>query len=602
MPLSNQELRNPGSRTRSSGGIIPRAIYSGTILMQRIADSVLRLSSIQARSLRLVASVAAIVLLGLPVRAQAPATQPVVEPEIEARLGALSRPDGRVVAGEHIAAHDFLPKLYAALGGKLAWSRPESVKALASAVAQSWEDGLSPADFHADYVNAQAGSLSGNAADRDLVLSDALIRLLYQLYFGKVDPNGLDPNWNFGRPALSEDPAQTIAGALATGDIAALIVRARVQHPLYIELKARLQQYTNFDVSGGWGSVPTGPAVKPGQKDPRIAALRSRLKLTGEFTGQAAGEEELLDDVLVASLKSFQEEHGLEPDGVLGGETVKALNVPAHDRVDQIRVNLERGRWLLRDLQPDMVIVNVAGTYLHLFFKGEKVWSTRVIVGKPYTKTPIFTETMKTVVFNPDWTVPRSIVVNEIVPKAAADPGYLAANAYYLTDSAGRPVGPIDWSAYTGASFPYRVVQRPGPKNALGLVKFLFPNKYSVYLHDTPGRQLFAKAGRNFSHGCIRVEDPMKLAELILGNRLGWDRAKVDAAVATGKMQSVALTSPLPVLLLYWTVDPSPVGGTAFYKDVYGRDARLLKALDAGFRPASNVARAGPAVAKPKTQ
>ena len=235
-------------------------------------------------------------------------------------------------------------------------------------------------------------------------------------------------------------------------------------------------------------------------------------------------------------------------------------------------------------MAPEAVIVNVAGFYLHVFLKGEKVWTTRVIVGQSYTKTPIFTETMKTVVLNPDWTVPQSIVRNEVFPKASANPGYLAAGNYYLADGSGKAVGDVDFAAYTAASFPYRVVQKPGPKNALGLVKFLFPNKYSVYLHDTPSRQLFDKSGRTFSHGCIRVEDPLKLAEIILGDRLGWTRAKIDAAVATGKQQWIKLPNPLPVLILYWTVDPSPIGGASFHRDIYGRDARLIKALNAPFK------------------
>lgn len=526
-------------------------------------------------------------LLAIPWTTVASAQSSAIETSLQARLSGLSTPAGQMVGGRHIAATEFLPKLYGALGNKLAWSRPEMVSALAEAVARSWEDGLLPADFHADFVKAQAGGTGGaiEPVDRDIVLSDALVRLLYQLFFGKVSPNGIDPNWNFARPVLSDDPVTIIATALSAGQVNPLVERARVDHPLYVELRSLMQEYTNYDVQGGWGTVPAGPILKPGQKDARVSALRARLSVTGEYHGQASGDADVLDDALVSALKDFQVSHGIEPDGVLGAATLAALNVTARERTEQIRINLERGRWLLRTLSPEMVIVNVAGTYLHLFLRGEKVWSTRVIVGQPFTKTPIFTETMKTIVFNPDWTVPRSIVKNEIFAKAAADPGYLAAHNYYLKDSAGRQVAGVDWGAYTAASFPYGVVQRPGPKNALGLVKFLFPNKYSVYLHDTPGRQLFAKAGRNFSHGCIRVEDPLKLAELILADRLGWDRAKIDAAVASNKQQGIALPVPLPVLILYWTVDPSPVGGAAFYKDVYGRDARLLKALNAEFKP-----------------
>ncbi len=510
-----------------------------------------------------------------------------VTAELRARLTALADPKSRVIGGKKIAAPEFLPKLYAALGYKLAWSDSAMVAVLSEAVARSWEDGLVPSDFHADYVKAQAapGTPAANPVDRDLLLSDALTRLLYQLYFGKVKPNGVDPNWNYARPMLAEDPANVIAAALQAKDVNALIEKARLQHPLYTELKALMQQYTQYQLSGGWPQIAAGPTLKPGQTDARVATVRARLLVTGEYETVADEKADVFDEALSAGVKRFQMSHGIEADGILGPGTVAALNVTAAERTDQIRVNLERARWLLRTTQPDMVVVNVAGYYLHLFLKGEKVWSTRVIVGQSYNKTPIFTEAMKTVVFNPDWTVPRSIVRNEIFNKASVNPGYLAANNYYLTDGSGRPVGDVDFNQYTKETFPYGVVQRPGMRNALGLVKFLFPNKHSVYLHDTPGRQLFDKADRTFSHGCIRVEDPLKLAELILGDRLSWDRKKIDATVATGKLQGIALHVPLPVLLLYWTVDPSPVGGTYFYRDVYGRDARLLKALDAEFQP-----------------
>jgi murein L,D-transpeptidase YcbB/YkuD len=507
------------------------------------------------------------------------------EAALKARLEKLAQPDGRKIGSADIAGYEFLPKLYATLNYRPVWT-PAMAAALSHAIARSWEDGLVPADFHAEYVKAALGNkAAGDAADRDVILSDAFVRLLYQLYFGKVAPNGLDANWNFARPVLTEDPVVPIAAALQSGNIAGLIDTVSLKHPLYIELKALLQQYTDYEARGGWPTVPDGPALKPGQSDPRISVLRNRLAVTGEWQKLAeTGAPDLYDPALVDAVKGFQALHGLEPDGVLGTGTLAVLNVPVSARIAQIRANLERGRWLLRTMGPEAVIVNVAGFYLHVFLKGEKVWTTRAIVGQSYTKTPIFTEPMRTVVINPDWTVPQSIARNEVFPKAQANPGYLAAGNYEVIDSSGKPVS-VDLAQYTAATFPYRFRQKPGDKNALGLVKFLFPNKYSVYLHDTPSRQLFAKAGRTFSHGCIRVEDPLKLASIILGDRLGWPRSKIDSIVAAGKMQSIALPKPLPVLVLYWTVDPAPENGTAFYSDIYGRDARLIKALDAPFNP-----------------
>ncbi len=540
-----------------------------------------------AASLRAARSITlALACLGTLYPLSSRAQETAANPQLKDRIEALSQPGNRTVDGNAIASHTFLPKLYAALGYDLAWTNPEAVAALSQMIARSWEDGLISSDFHANYVNAAAGGAdpASNVIDRDIVLSDALIRLLYQLYFGKVSPNGVDPNWNFARPVAGEDSAQVIASSLKSGQIKDLVDKIRLNHPLYTELKALLQQYTQYDVAGGWPEIAAGPVLKPGQTDPRVPSLRERLRITGEYQGGSVTNPELYDDAIVAAIETFQAASALEPDGVLGPATLSELNVTPAQRVEQIRVNMERARWILRTLGPDMVVVNVAGFYLHVFLKGEKVWTTRVIVGQSYTKTPVFTELMKTVVLNPDWTVPRSIIRNEIFPKAAANPGYLAANNYYLADTSGRRVGNVDYSQWTASTFPYRVVQKPGPRNALGLVKFLFPNSYSVYLHDTPNRQLFAKAGRTFSHGCIRVEDPLKLAEIILSDQLGWERAKIDAAVATGKLQSIALPKPLPVLILYWTIDPSPVGGAFFHRDIYGRDARLLKALNAPFQ------------------
>lgn len=536
-------------------------------------------------------TIAMALCLGSPVWAEPPpASQVDVPPEFRVLLEGLGKPEGRSILGAQIAGTEFLPKLYAALGYQLAWSNPTNVAALKEGVKRSWEDGLAPADFHDKLVADFAAPATPNtgAVQVDIVLSDALVRLLYQLFFGKVSPNGLDANWNFARPVLSDDPVKIIATAIMEGNVAGLIEKAKLDHPFYKSLKGTLQAYTQYEVSGGWPELPPGPAVKPGAADTRITVLRRRLAITGEYQDDGGVTSDVLDEKLSEALRRFQRDHGLEAAGALGPQTQAALNVSVQQRIEQIRVNLERARWILRSIGDEMVLVNIAGYYLRVVLHGKIVWSTRVIVGQTYHKTPIFTEAMKYVVFNPDWTVPRSIVRNETFAKASANPGYLAANNYVLTSASGT-VDPatIDWSQLTAATFPYGVVQRPGPKNALGLVKFLFPNKYSVYLHDTPGRGLFVKAGRTFSHGCIRVEDPLKLAEIILADRLGWDRGKIDGIVAAGTLTQVNLPKPLPVLLLYWTVDPQLDGTAHFYQDIYGRDARLLKALNSEFAPAA---------------
>ena len=363
--------------------------------------------------------------LCLAVRAEAQAPDLAgAPPELAARLAGLSKADGRTIAGARIAGFEFLPRLYQSLGYQLAWSNPTNVAALKEAIKRSWEDGLSPSDFHQELVEAFAAHAPGDvgSVDRDIVLSDALVRLLYQLYFGKVSPNGVDANWNLARPMLSEDPAKIISTAIAKGEVAHLVEQTKLVHPLYVSLKAMLQAYTQYEVAGGWPTLPAGPAVKPGATDPRIPLLRKRLAVTGEYQDDGSAPTDTLDEKLAEALRRFQKAHGLEAAGTFGIQTQAALNVSVQQRIEQIRVNLERARWVLRTVGDEMVVVNIAGYYLRVVLGGKPVWGTRVIVGKTYHKTPIFTEPMKHVVFNPDWTVPRSIVRNEIFPKGECRP------------------------------------------------------------------------------------------------------------------------------------------------------------------------------------
>ena len=508
---------------------------------------------------------------------------------IERSIQELITSKDRAIGGVRIAGTEFIERFYRYRKFRPAWSNDALRAELRRLVALSWLEGLNPADFHAQLIRQSpkdpAPQSKRNVAEQDIVQTDALIRLLYQLYFGKVSPIGLDPNWNFSRKLPVADPVSAISQALDDGKLAQLVDTVRIKHPFYSELKAALQAFTEYDVQGGWPQIPAGEVLKPGMADKRLSVLRQRLTITGEYAPETPAEADVYDVPLADAVKKFQERHGLDVDGVIGATTLAALNVKAADRVAQIKANLERARWVLRTVveQKDLVLVNIAGFYLRLFIDGKSVWRTGVITGRPYHKTPVFTEDISYVVINPDWTVPRSIIRNEIFPKAKSDPAYLGRNNYKLVGSSGAAISPlsIDWTAMTARSFPYGVVQQPGENNALGLVKFIFPNPHNVYLHDTPSRQLFTKTGRAFSHGCIRVEDPMKLAELILGNRLGWQRAQIDAAVASKKLRRVDLPKKFPVAILYWTVDPMGGGQAKFYNDVYGRDARLIAALKA---------------------
>jgi murein L,D-transpeptidase YcbB/YkuD len=416
--------------------------------------------------------------------------------------------------------------------------------------------------------------------DRDLLMSDALARLLYHLIFGKVDPSDLDPQWNFTRSVHRGEPVEFLQQILASGAIRAAIEREKPDHEMYLRLKAELARQRALEARGGWDAIPSGPKLEPGKRDARVVALRARLLASGDLAEAGGGDPQLFDPSLEAALRGFQARNGLEADGVVGPGTLAELNVPIGERIAQIRLNLERGRWLLNDLAPTFVVVNVAGFQLFFLRDHKLVWSTRVQVGKPFRQTPIFRSDLEYLVLNPTWTVPPGILTNDVIPAQRKDPGYLASKHIEVIDRAGRIVPPdsVDWSR--GArGFPYTLRQEPGPWNSLGRIKFMFPNAYSVYLHDTPSKNLFGKSERASSSGCIRVEDPFRLAELLLEGQGSWDRAALDAAVETGKTRTVTLAKRVPVMLAYWTAWVDRAGVLQQRKDLYGRDAVLDAAL-----------------------
>ncbi len=511
--------------------------------------------------------------------------------QLESSVIALSTEAGQRIGPYRIAAPQFITRFYKARDYRPAWVNGENILALTAAIAEAPLDGLLVRDFHPEAIGLsdREANVVLTPAERDIVLTDAFVRLLYQLHYGKVSPQRLDKDWNLRRKNTKQSADVLISEALDNGQVAALVARARPQGFRYKLMRNVLSVYRGYAQRGGWPTLADGPVLKPGAQDPRIPILRQRLTITGVLTSSAIGAEDIYDAPLLEALKAFQLQHGLDVDGVLGPASIRALNVSASDRVEQIRVNMERARWFsepLKDLR-DLVIVNTAGFYLLTILDGEFVWWTNVITGKPYHKTPQFIDSIKYVEFNPTWTIPGGILRNEILPKLKANANYLVEKGYDLINSNGQKVNStsIDWNTVSARSFPYRVVQPPGPKNSLGLVKFMFPNKHNVYLHDTPNRTLFSKTGRAFSHGCVRVKDPMKFAEVLLNNRNGVTRSKIDSIVGSQKLTRVKLSKPIKVAILYWTVDPVWEGGIRFYEDVYKRDGKILKALNAKFRP-----------------
>ena len=310
------------------------------------------------------------------------------------------------------------------------------------------------------------------------MLTDSIVRLGYHLRFGKVDPNALDPNWNSTRELFREDPAATIQAAIDSPSLREFAARAIPRHFLYERFKNALAEYRALEANGGWPSVPAGATLKPGGTDERVPALAARLTVTGELPASAAVDGTSYDYTLSTAVRQFQARHGLAPDGAVGPATLAALNVPVAARIEQLRANLERARWVFYDPEGELLVVNIAGFQLYHLRRGEVVWRTRVQVGRPYRQTPIFRAEMTYLVVNPTWTVPPTIYRNDILPAVRRDPAYLAGRNIDAFDSGGARVDPaaVDWS---GRNPPYRLVQRPGPDNALGRIKFMFPNEHA---------------------------------------------------------------------------------------------------------------------------
>jgi murein L,D-transpeptidase YcbB/YkuD len=307
--------------------------------------------------------------------------------------------------------------------------------------------------------------------------------------------------------------------------------------------------------------------------------------MTGDLGAHAADTSSRFDSALVDAIRAFQQRMGLDADGLVGAGTRRALNVSVQDRIRQLRINMERGRWVLHHIDSTFVVVNVAGYSVAYVRGGRTVWRSRAVVGTPYRRTPIFRDSISYLVFNPTWTVPPGILARDMLPRLKRGGVRALPTGMRVLTRSGRPVDAarVDWSRYTAASFPYILRQDPGPANALGRVKFMFPNRYLVYLHDTPSRELFNESARAFSSGCIRVDRPFELAELLLAD-VGWNSDSISRAVDSRRMRTVNLRRPVPVLLLYWTSWVDDQGRVNFRDDIYGRDARLTRALDERFR------------------
>lgn len=465
--------------------------------------------------------------------------------------------------------------------------RPQ-MDALIDAIKAAHQEGLDPELYNAAlldtrYREGSKGFLSQKGFDPvQAGQMDAWMTYLYMKYAsdladGLSDLARADPTWKIKPEKF--DPLIELERALSENRVAESLGNLTPKDRQYQALRKVLSEYRELQKKGGWPSVPSQMKVKPGQANAAVTAVARRLSTSGDYKGRVPpdGEKTAYSNELREAVTRFQSRHGLQDDGVLSAAVAAEMNVPLDRRIRQLELNLERWRWLPRELGERHILVNIPEYRLEVW-EGDRVpLSMRVVVGKEDTQTPIFNDEMTHIVFSPYWNVPPSIAEGETLPSVMKDPGFLARTNMEVVDANGTVIDPasIDLDNPIG----YRFRQRPGNANSLGLVKFMFPNQYNVYLHDTPADSLFARASRSFSHGCVRIEQPQALAEYLLRDQSEWTSASIQEAMHAQEERHVKLREPVPVYLGYFTARVSADGVMQFRKDVYEIDGRLTARL-----------------------
>lgn len=495
-------------------------------------------------------------------------------------------------APAHLAgiSWETLRGIYADRGGHPLWvsaSEPlPRARALVEGMSEAESEGLRAADYDLDGLREalhrtyrEGKTTAAELAELDVRLTGLYLSYGSDLLAGRIDPSAVDPGWYIQTRRASAD--STLRAVARTDDFDGMVQQLAPRQEEYAALVAALARHRAMAAEGGWATVPA--SVRPGSRGAGVAALRARLAATGDLDSAAIDDPPIYDPATAAAVQRFRVRHGLPLEGGLDRAALAALNVPVEQRVQQIELNLERLRWLPNEFGDRYVLVNIPDFHLLAFDGGREVLKMRVIVGEDYeNETPIFADTMSYVEFRPYWNVPRGIMFEEIVPKARENENYLRANRYQVVPVSGdtMPVDPreIDWDDIDSTDFPYRVRQAPGAGNALGLVKFMFPNRFNIYLHDTPAEHLFHEHERALSHGCIRVQYPEQFAEYVLAGSSRWTPDRIDEAMQGDVTVNAQIERKLPVYIVYLTTFVRD-GRLHFRDDVYGTDRRGIARL-----------------------
>ena len=454
-------------------------------------------------------------------------------------------------------------------------------------------EGLDSSTYHRDDIltlqtNVEFNSLlhgvePAKSAELELLLTDAFFSYGFQLSEGMVEPNPTDFDWHIKKP--KKNLLKILQTLLQNEKLEDLVDILQPHHTGYSRLKSALLKYQKIKNSGGWHIVPVGPKLRKGDTGKRIADLRSRLIISGDLSESKSDHEECFDEALENSVKKFQVRNGLKIDGVVGSSTLSVLNISVEDRIEQIKLNMERWRWLPQELGERYIMVNTANFELDIIENGQSVTSTRAIVGRKKRPTPALSQKITYMELNPYWNIPHKIAIDDILPNIKEDPNYLKAKNIRVFENWEDDANEInsesiDWDTVTKENFAYKLRQDPANSNALGHVKFIFPNEFSIYLHDTPARELFSKTKRTFSSGCIRIEKPIELAAYLLTDNSNWTYEKLTDAVNSKKTRTIFLSDPMNIHILYWTAWVDKDGTVNFRDDIYGRDRQLNIALN----------------------
>lgn len=512
--------------------------------------------------------------------------QPVASIALKTTLQSL------LLTGENLQLHprpdwEQLRQIYRERLEPLLWHHPsgelsDAGMALLQFIIEIGNYGLEPWAYHVDNLGNPLLGRNQRIARNDLLLSDGFLRLARHLGQGELNPASVDPLWKI--PVQPVDGPGLLRRALEQQDPVAVLDSLNPQDQGYQQLLQALARYRKLARKESWPVLPEAPLIRPGARDELIPLLRRRLAASGHLLSSEAMDTTYYAPLLQATVEVFQRQHGLKADAIIGPDTLAALNVTPQQRIAQIRSNLERWRWLPRQLGDRYILVNIGGYRVQLVENGKVQMEKRAIIGRPVRSTPSFTTRVTHLVVNPTWTVPRQIAVEDLLPQQQRDSEYLPHKNIQVeqrTDGGWVDLDPalIDWSRYNKYHFPFRLRQAPGDGNSLGRIKFHMPNPYSIYLHDTPAQSLFRHPVRDFSSGCVRVEEIRGFADRLLTRTDGQEKQLLNESIESRQPQYIKLEAPIDVYLVYFTTWVDLSGRIQFRPDIYNLDRPLTLAL-----------------------